>query len=296
MNWKHLTAFITALLLILLFVFATRKGENKNFEKSKNEIVIRKIGHEILLHSGDSTSRVLPVKQLTENEYQIQFESRLTFIPDSLVNIIHRIITANKLPSDYIVNVKEGANNEVIFGYAMLGTEQNNIVPCTGRKQPESQYLINLKFQNSGITNLQKSYLIAGLSLLGICLFLYGAKFLAKRKPLTGNNEKNAGVSQNNGIQIGKYTFFNEEQYLAISEEKINLTIKESKLLYIFATAPNQIIDRQRLQKEVWEDDGVIVGRSLDMFVSKLRKKLDTDLNIKLVNIHGKGYKLEINP
>jgi DNA-binding response OmpR family regulator len=46
--------------------------------------------------------------------------------------------------------------------------------------------------------------------------------------------------------------------------------------------------------KEVWEDEGVIVGRSLDMFVSKLRKKLQADPCISILNVHGKGYKLVI--
>lgn len=130
---------------------------------------------------------------------------------------------------------------------------------------------------------------------MGIGLFLYRSRLFSKQKPLPLNNEMDGGAPKSNSIQIGKYSFFNEEQYIAIDNEKIKLTTKESKLLYIFATAPNQIIDRQRLQKEVWEDEGVIVGRSLDMFISKLRKKLENDLEIRLVNIHGKGYKLEIN-
>ncbi|MEN0056487.1 MAG: helix-turn-helix domain-containing protein [Mucilaginibacter sp.] len=57
----------------------------------------------------------------------------------------------------------------------------------------------------------------------------------------------------------------------------------------MFAQAPNEIIDRNRLQKEVWEDEGVIVGLSLDTFISKLRKKLENDPSVKLVSIHGKG-------
>ena len=59
--------------------------------------------------------------------------------------------------------------------------------------------------------------------------------------------------------------------------------------------SPNEAVERSRLQKEIWEDEGVIVGRSLDMFISKLRKKLEFDPNIKIVVIRGKGYKLEIS-
>ena len=55
----------------------------------------------------------------------------------------------------------------------------------------------------------------------------------------------------------------------------------------------NTIIYREQLQKDVWENEGVIVTRSLDVFISKLRKKLEKDPAIRIVNVHGKGYKLE---
>ncbi|WP_341837298.1 helix-turn-helix domain-containing protein [Chitinophaga pollutisoli] len=66
-------------------------------------------------------------------------------------------------------------------------------------------------------------------------------------------------------------------------------------MLHIFALTPNVTISRDRLQKEIWEDEGVIVGRSPDMFISKLRKKLDPDPTVKIAVIRGKGYKLEIS-
>ena len=82
---------------------------------------------------------------------------------------------------------------------------------------------------------------------------------------------------------------------LIINEKSIDLTGTETRILLIFAFSPNEIIGRSRLQKEIREDDGVIVGRSLDMFISKLRKKLEYNQNIKIVVIRGKGYKLEIS-
>ena len=82
---------------------------------------------------------------------------------------------------------------------------------------------------------------------------------------------------------------------LIINEKSIDLTGTETRILLIFAFSPNEIIGRSRLQKEIREDDGVIMGRSLDMFISKLRKKLEYDQNIKIVVIRGKGYKLEIS-
>ena len=61
-----------------------------------------------------------------------------------------------------------------------------------------------------------------------------------------------------------------------------------------FDTNANQVVKREELTKKVWEDNGVIVGRSLDTYISKLRKKLQQDETIKLTNVHGIGYKLEI--
>ena len=68
-----------------------------------------------------------------------------------------------------------------------------------------------------------------------------------------------------------------------------------SELLTIFVGRPNQVIKRDELIKRVWEDHGVFVGRSLDTYISKLRKKIKEDPSLKLTNIHGVGYKLEVH-
>lgn len=66
--------------------------DNNDFDISRREVLLRRIGHELLLQSGDSTSRILPVKKIAENEYQIRFEHELTFQPDSLVNTTRRLL------------------------------------------------------------------------------------------------------------------------------------------------------------------------------------------------------------
>ena len=94
---------------------------------------------------------------------------------------------------------------------------------------------------------------------------------------------------------LGSMSFDTEARKLMINGKTIDLTRTETRVLSIFALSPNEVIERSRLQKEIWEDEGVIVGRSLDMFISKLRKKLEPDPNISIVVIRGKGYKLEIS-
>ena len=94
---------------------------------------------------------------------------------------------------------------------------------------------------------------------------------------------------------LGSMSFDAEARKLTINETSIDLTKTETRVLRIFALTPNETIERSRLQKEIWEDEGVIVGCSLDMFISKLRKKLEFDPDIQIVAIRGKGYKLEMS-
>lgn len=291
---------VFAIVHLLFFASSTiLKADDENFSAEMRNLVIRKIGHHILLSVGDSVSRVLPIQRLSDNEFQIRFESRFTFVPDTLISIVEKVISAHHLPRNYIVNVYDCSTNEVVFGYAMLESRQNNIVACTGRNQPVRCYYINIHFANEAVLGLHTRYMLIGAGLLAIGFVFMGVKrWKRSRYKLQRHSTESAisesFVAQRPFLSIGKTNFYYESQSLVIDEETIELTAKESKLLHIFAENPNQIIERNRLQKEVWEDEGVIVGRSLDMFISKLRKKLSGDSSLRLNNIHGKGYKLEI--
>jgi two-component system, OmpR family, response regulator len=75
----------------------------------------------------------------------------------------------------------------------------------------------------------------------------------------------------------------------------IELTNKEARLLHLFCMNSNSVISRDAIQKAIWEDEGYFVGRSLDVFISRLRKILSVDPHISIQNVHGVGYKLEVN-
>jgi hypothetical protein len=287
MKTKHLFTLACVLFAAIICVAFTFTG-NDDFDLAKQEILLRNIGHQILLHSGDSMSRVMPVKKVAENEYQIRFENEFTFQSDSLVKIISRSLEKNNLSRNYIVNVLNCSGKGVVFGYAILENEKENIVPCRGRKQPKTCYVIDLKFQRAPIITPQKGFLVGGVPLLAF-IGLFISRSVKKRK--SGAEDSTA---ESDILKISQTLFDPKKRQLAHGDTTIELTAKENKLLLIFAHSPNIIIQRSRLQKEIWEDEGVIVGRSLDMFISKLRKKLEIDLSIKLVNIHGKGYKLEV--
>lgn len=110
-------------LLLLLFISAICVAftirDNDGFDTSRREVLLRRIGHELLLQSGDSTSRVLPVEKLSDNEYQVRFEKEFTFQPDSLVSTTQRLLAKDPFASDYVVNVLNCANASVAYEYAI---------------------------------------------------------------------------------------------------------------------------------------------------------------------------------
>lgn len=278
--------------LILLFFgcaicAAFSKDGNDDFNIARREILLRKIGHELLLQSGDSTSRVLPVEKIAENEYQIRFENEITFQPDSLMLTIRRLLAKNPLANDYIVNVLNCGNASVAYGYAISQNKKDDIIACIGRKQPRACYMINIKFKSAGISTAKNGYLLGSLPFLAFVGFIFFKSVRPRRASPKG--------SGTNIFTLGSVLFDAQARQLTINKKNIDLTGTETRLLLIFASSPNETIERSRLQKEIWEDEGVIVGRSLDMFISKLRKKLEGDPNTKIAVIRGKGYKLEID-
>ncbi len=283
--------YLLTLLLLLAGTTVTILGftGNGDYDLAKQQILLRNIGHEVLLHSGDSTSRVLPVREIAPHEYQIRFEHEWTFQPDSLVEIIRQSLKKDQLADEYIVNVINCTSNEVLFGYAISGNEQNNIVPCKGRKQPTACYLINIRFNHASVAPIPKSYWVAGISLFAFIGLLAVRPFWLK-KPGMAIPTANEQV-----LQMGNTQFEPGKRKLTAAGITVELTPKENKILNILFSATGELIERNRLQKEIWEDEGVIVGRSLDVFISKLRKKLENDPSIVLVNVHGKGYRLQIN-
>jgi Transcriptional regulatory protein, C terminal len=284
---KYLSGLLLLMFISVICVAFSMAG-NDDFDIARREVLLRRIGHEILLQSGDSSSRVLPVKKIAGNEYQISFENAFTFRPDSLVNITQRLLAKDPLAGDYVVNVLNCGNASVVYGYAISKNRKDDIITCIGRKQPTACYMINVKFKMLNV-NTAKSWILWGsLPFLAFVGFL----FLRSGKPETALPEEGQDTDM---ITLGAVLFDAKNRKLIMNGKTIDLTGTETRVLLILALSPNETIERNRLQKEIWEDEGVIVGRSLDMFISKLRKKLELDPNIKIVVIRGKGYKLEIN-
>lgn len=93
-------------------------------------------------------------------------------------------------------------------------------------------------------------------------------------------------------FNIGNFAFDAQKQVLTFDGETRKLTTKESELLRLLASNANNILERNYALKSIWEDDNYFNARSMDVYITKLRKLLKDDPNVAIINIHGKGYKL----
>lgn len=282
------TGSIIVAVLVILVAARNRSLDETDYATKKAMLVVRDIGHKVLIQAGDFSSRILPVKEISKQTFQLEFQSSFSFMPDSLVSIVRKNIAASDISDNYMVNVLQCSSKQIVYGFE-IAPMQNNIVPCRGRAQPLSCYTIQITFADFGDTRLLPrgyDYLVA---LIGFCVVaLMGNNYLQKTK-------KTVAVEDTDCIQIGSYYFHQNKQVLKSQSGTVVLSGKESKILGILATHQNELIIRDRLLKEVWEDDGVFTGRSLDMFISKLRKRFKEDPTVNIVNVHGKGYKLEVS-
>lgn len=268
-------------ILIAALAFSNKKNE---IPANHLEVVLRGIGHQLLLSAKDSTSRVLPVKKLNATTYQVSFQNNVGFISDTLINIVERAFQKNDLAKEYILRLRNCKQNETVFAFE-INNSTGNLTPCRGRKLETGCYVIEIDLLKTNGFNY--SLLLLLIIPLGVAGFYVYNGFRKKEVP--------ASVFNTDYIPLGKFQFYTAENVLAIADKRIALSEKETKALKIFAENINQIVEREKLMKAIWEEEGIVViSRNVDVLVSKLRKKLSDDNSIKFINVHGRGYKFII--
>jgi Transcriptional regulatory protein, C terminal len=295
---------------IIVLVFAgmvapCQKVRGQDYVTERHIIVaLRMVGHQMLLRSGDSVSLVLPVEK-KEDRYKLTFQTPFQFSPDDLVGLIDSVVRQTSIANRYLVEVESCEFKKVVYSYEMGISAKSELVPCTGRVQPKACYTVFITILEPGIqvlplqsseTKLAGSFSetpgnfnyftlvlpIAGLILITILFF---------------RKKKNSVLPTENPdlISIGAYQFDKRNMTLTVNRETVELTGKEADLLFLMHNSANITIEREVILNAVWGDEGDYAGRTLDVFISKLRKKLEADESLKIVNIRGVGYKLIVN-
>lgn len=269
----------------ILLLLSNSDAQNTHDEKHI-EVSLRMIGHQILLNSGDSTSRVLPIIK-SNDRYRIEFESEFEFDPEDLVSTVNRVVKETKLANGYIVEMENCETKEVVYGYEMNKLEEDDIIPCRLRGQPRSCYSLLFTIIGASEAKHDEASLVNYITYILLTTVAIVVFFFLRKK-------RNKSTTDPNLIPLGEYHFDKQNTELIIEHQRIELTNKEADLLLLLNNSLNTTVEREVILSRVWGDEGDYVGRTLDVFISKLRKKLEADPKVKIVNIRGVGYKLVI--
>ena len=275
-------------LIFLCVVFLCFSVCKADTDEKQTKIMLRTIGHEFLLELGDSTSLVRPIEKV-DGRYVIQFERTFSFEPDVLNSVVYKVLQENNTEEGYIVEIEECETSKVVHSFKVNLLKNDSTIACRGRKLPKTCYAfyfttINPTEKLSELTPTQVGgqtylYLIILLLLFGVIAF-----FIIKKKQ-SSNTDK---------ITIGQFYFDQKNMTLNLKAQSIELSAKESDLLLLLFNNESKTLERGYILNQIWGDEGDYVGRTLDVFISKLRKKIAADPNLKIINVRGVGYRFTL--
>lgn len=101
-------------------------------------------------------------------------------------------------------------------------------------------------------------------------------------------------IHENGAIKLGRFLFHPDELSLSLGNDTRTLTLKEAELIRFFADNPNKVLSRNEILEKVWGSDDYFLGRSLDVFISRLRKYFKADPSVKIINLHGIGFRFSV--
>ena len=130
-------------------------------------------------------------------------------------------------------------------------------------------------------------YIIKPFSVTELSLRIYA--LLRRAKP--SYNESDLPET----MKFGSFTFDFPNRILCSDNDQVNLTKKEAEVLRMLAANVNKVVKREKVLTDVWGENDYFMGRSMDVYIARLRKKLSEDKNVSIVNVHRTGFKLEVN-
>ena len=282
------------ILFVPLLFFCTNTLAQKTSKEQQLRLSLRMIGHQILLNYGDSTSRVYPIEKVGD-QYKISFSNKFSFNGEELINTVDEIFRASEITSAYLVEIKDSIGDQIIYSYQKGETSNNDLIACQSRDQPRANFTIfitMINFDEKTNTDLfaqKEPFYSSPIIILVILLTLFMGFLFYK------NRKRKKNISTKHLITIGDYNFNPLNAELILNNRPVELTSKESDLLILLNDNLNETVQRDVILEKVWGDQGDYVGRTLDVFISKLRKRLENDDRIKIINARGVGYKLVVN-
>lgn len=278
---------VFGLVLIVLSVTSVFRPAPSN-DVTGLHLTLRQIGHNYLLAACDSTSRIPAVEELPDGTLLLRTRR---FVDYSLVaEVAQAEMVRSGYTGEYQLTLTDSESNDIFLGGIWMVGRNSNAVACLDRDQEQRPADIRLKMLPAPAEPTTKPWLLAGGSLL--LLLGIAARFRTKEVETLTVEQPVKEVLPAEGMKLGEHTvFLPVSQQVSVYGQQLSLTFREAKLLEYLAGNANAVLERQTIHDAVWGEEGVMVGRSLDVFISRLRKKLAGADDLEIQTVHGVGYR-----
>lgn len=273
-------------------------------------LALRQIGHDYLSLCGDVNSRIPAVRVRADGSMLLPLATDVDY--DQLNEVTIQALLRYDIHQAYTLSLEDCASGEVFLGslwpapIMLDAADEDATAACLGREQEARCANVVLAFSPTAATSPPRwTWLLGGLGLL-----LLFARPRKSTPPLSSATTTMAAATQHapvldpqpltpprqrNGLAITPNCLVDPlASTLTVGDQTDELTHREGKLLTYFAERPNLVLQRADINDAVWGEEGIITGRSLDVFVSRLRKKLAVVDGVEIKTVHGVGYRLVV--
>ncbi|MFK8161163.1 MAG: helix-turn-helix domain-containing protein [Lewinella sp.] len=260
-------------------------------------LALRQIGHDYLSGLGDHHSTIPPVVHRPDGSLFLQLERHVDY--DTIGMITASVFDHFEITDGYTLSLEDCDTGEVFLGGFWKGPNSSALsgngfqVACAERDQPVRCASLSISFPPPAEPlSGPLPWVLVGL---GCLLMIAGPAWQRLQSSPTVSPPEAEGIAQNSDVQrlSNNCIFSLTEQSLIIGEVSHELTYREAKLFGFLATNTNQVLDRETIHDAVWGEEGIMVGRSLDVFISRLRKKITGADGVEIQTVHGVGYRLK---
>lgn len=241
-----------------------------------------------LYNVADTISDKASVEKVSSNYFFVTTNSSAS--SETIDTLIQKEFSARNLKLDYELGIYNAEDDSLMHGEYV-----QEHLPVAGNyavEQDQDQVPKNFAV----LFPTKKSFLLGKLDLwlfVVLILILISSYYLHPYFHSSSREiQLQATASQ---INLGKTSLDYHNQNLVVDGNIQPLTYKENKILKLFFENPNQVIEREVFLEEVWQRDGFFTARSMDVFISKIRKYINPDQSIKIVNLRSIGYRLHVS-
>lgn len=286
------------LLLILITLTSTLAPGETGSGHPQGALALRQIAHDYLAAGCDTKSTIPAVITRPDGSFLLPLGRHISY--DSVSLFAAAALQRFGITENYALSLEDCASGEVFLG-GFWNKPLNTTIPtgdygvaCAERDQPVRCANLSLAFPASPAQPLQGAtpWLLFSL---GFLLLIIGPAWQWWKPKVSPTLQPAATLPETDSdqLQLGtNCTFSMTAQRLEIGTDVHDLTYREAKLFSYLAAHANQVLERETIQEAVWGDEGIMVGRSLDVFISRLRKKLTGAAGVEIRTVHGVGYQL----